>query len=107
MRMHQRSLKDIYILPRTIIQDDEGCTTVGYGSPVVAGKGSMQPLSGQVAQMAYGETLPYMMSIRLEKLPPSIKEKDGITVGHISTLPDYEVISIKAWANPVLEVKKL
>lgn len=105
MRLRQRDLKTYYVKPFKPIKDDEGSLTDGYDAAyeIIA---SIQPLSGQVAATEYGQTLQYMLSMRLNNLG-SIKEKDGVCVYVDSTSePDYEVISIKPWTIPVLELKK-
>lgn len=105
MRLRQRDLKTVYVKPYGPIEDDEGCKTNGYGVSYEV-KASIQPLSGQIAATEYGETLQYMLSMRVENIGP-IKEKDGVCVYVASTeKPDYEVVSIKPWAIPVLELKK-
>lgn len=106
MRLRERDLKTIYVKPYKPIKDDEGCITNGYGTPYEV-KASIQPLSGQIAATEYGETLQYMLSMRVNNIG-SIKEKDGICVYVTSTeKPDYEVVSIKPWIIPVLELKKV
>lgn len=105
MRLLRKNLKTVYVKPYGSIEDDEGCKTNGYGTPYEV-KASIQPLSGQIAATEYGETLQYMLSMRVENVG-FIKEKDGVCVYVASTeKPDYEVISIKPWSIPVLELKK-
>lgn len=105
MRLRQRDLKTVYIKPWTSVKDDEGCSTDGYGRPYEI-KGSIQPLSGQVAATEHGLKLKYMLSMRIEDIG-TIKEKDGVCVYVDSTAqPDYEVVSIKPWTIHVLELKK-
>jgi hypothetical protein len=105
VRLRQRDLKTVYVRPWTTKKDIEGCTTNDYGIAFEV-KASIQPLSGQVASTEYGETLKYMLSMKVDSLG-AIKEKDGICV-YVAPeeLPDYEVISIRPWAIPVIEIKK-
>lgn len=120
MRLRQRNLKKVYVKPYGAIKDEEGCITNGYGDPLEV-KASIQPLSGQIAATEYGETIQYMLSMRADNTKLTtlndkacvqvengvITEKDGICVYVASTeKPDYEVISIKPWTIPVLELKK-
>lgn len=105
MRLRQRDLKDVYVRPWTTIKDNEGALTNDYGEFYTI-KANIQPLGGQIASAEYGEKLKYMLSMRVNCID-NIKEKDGICVYVQPTeLPDYEVISIKLWSIPVLELKK-
>ena len=120
MRLRQRDLKTVYIRPWGKIKDNEGASTNGYGDSFEA-KATIQPLSGQIAAAEYGETLKYMLSMKVNDSKiitlngkayvqgknGIITEKDGICVYVTSTeKPDYEVISIKPWDIPVMELKK-
>lgn len=106
MRLRQRDIKTVYVRPHTIITDDEGDKTSNY-SEAYPVKASIQPLGGQVAAAEYGETLTYMLSMRVEKIG-TIKEKDGVCVNvPPSEKPDYEITSIKHWSIPVLEIRKI
>lgn len=99
-------MKKHYIRPSVIVKDNEGGTTTGYDTPYSI-EASIQPLGGQIAAAEYGEELKYMLSMRIESLG-SIKEKDGVCVYVSSDMdPDYEVISIKPWTIPVLELRKI
>ena len=120
MRLRQRDLKTVYVRPWGKVKDNEGAVTNGYGDPFEA-KATIQPLGGQIAAAEYGETLKYMLSMKVndsrvitfnDKAYVQVKngvitEKDGVCVYVASTeKPDYEVISIKPWDIPVLELKK-
>lgn len=105
MRLRKRDLRTVYVRPWMKIKDIEGAITNDYG-PAYEVKASIQPLSGQIAAAEYGETLKYILSMRVENIG-TIKEKDGVCVYVTPTeKPDYEVISIKPWDIPVLELKK-
>lgn len=105
MRLRERDLKPYYVRPFESVKDNEGCITDGYGNAYDI-KASIQPLSGQIAAAEYGLKLQYMLQMRINSLG-SIKEKDGICVYVLPTeKPDYEVVSIKPWDIPVLELKK-
>ena len=121
MRLRQRDLKILNISPWVPIKDDEGCITNDYGEAYEV-KANIQPLSGQIAAAEYGEILTYMLSMRVDNSKiitlnnkaciqvknGVISEKDGVCV-YVDSIsqPDYEVINIKPWAIPVLELKKL
>lgn len=105
MRLRQRDLKTYYVRPRVSVKDNEGSIKSSFGEacPIMA---NVQPLSGQVAAAEYGEHLQYILQMRVENLG-TLKEKDGVCV-NVSGIedPDYEVISIKSWSIPVIELKK-
>lgn len=120
MRLRQRDLKTVYVRPWGKVKDNEGAITNGYGDAYFV-DATIQPLGGQLAAAEYGESLKYMLSMRVNdsKIITSngkayvqvkngvITEKDGVCVYVASTeKPDYEVISIKPWDIPVLELKK-
>ena len=105
MRLRKRDLRTVYVRPRVSVKDIEGDIANDYGQAYRV-DASIQPLSGQVAAAEYGETLKYMLSMRVENIG-TIKEKDGVCVYVAPTeKPDYEVVSIKPWTIPVLELKK-
>jgi len=121
MRLRERDLKTVYIRPWSPKKDDEGCITDDYKESFGV-KASIQPLSGQIAATEYGVKLQYMLQMKINNVKivtingkasiqgknGVISEKDGVCV-YVpqSEKPDYEVISIKPWVIPVIELQRV
>jgi hypothetical protein len=122
MRLRERDLKNIYIRTRIPLKDNEGDVYESWGDPVrIRGtiQPYIQPFSGQVVSEAYGEKMSYMLTIRVNdqggyvdqigKVSDlgGIHEKDGVCVYvDKNTDPDYEIMSVKGWDVPIMELRK-
>lgn len=119
MRMKRSRVKTLYFANRTVSKDFEGVTTVSYGTQFAL-EGEYNPMGSQEEIKMYGEKIKDMFTVRLQG-NYTVTSANNVQTFHFgdhhiaigdgmrffSLLPDYEIVSIRAYKPLKLEVKKI
>lgn len=122
--MRRSRIKEYYLKPKQIVKNNEGGTTVEYGSPIKF-SGEMWPAGGKIQAEQYGQRLSYIRNLKIDgKYEIKTDEKgivhyifsNGLDVVEAHGLclyvptdaePDYKILSIKPYHPLRLEAEKL
>lgn len=97
MRLRQRDLCDLTVMPRKPEQAPDGTTYETWEQPGRTIKASIQPAGGRLMAEMYGQRLANMLTLYAER-GVVLKESDGVCV-RTDGAPDYRVVAVRAWSG--------
>lgn len=97
MRLRQRNLREVTVLPRVSTSQPDGTTFATWQTPGRIIRANIQPAGGRLMAEMYGQRLANMLTLYAE-LGTQLSVTDGVCVEGAEE-PNYQVVAVRQWGS--------